>query len=70
MTIAGSKISSIGFSGAGFLGVYHLGVAACLLKHGYLLNPMERVKQDDDDRKKKQISFPPILTGVSAGVFL
>ena len=25
-----------------------LGVAACLLKHGHLLQPMERIKHDDN----------------------
>lgn len=46
---------SIGFSGAGFLGCYHVGVAACLNKHGMIPHP-------DDDTNKM-----PLLTGVSAG---
>jgi len=54
-------IPSISFSGAGFLGCYHVGVAACLLKHGLLLKPMERISDNDNAR------LPPILTGVSAG---
>jgi len=55
------RLPSISFSGAGFLGVYHAGVYACLLKHGYLLKPLERVEED---------SKPPILTGVSAGALI
>jgi hypothetical protein len=49
-----SAISSIGFSGAGFLTCYHLGVADCLLRHGILA-------QDSDKHED------PILTGVSGG---
>lgn len=45
---------SIGFSGAGFLGCYHVGVAACLHKQGIIPHP--------DDTNKM-----PLLTGVSAG---
>lgn len=45
---------SYGFSGAGFLGCYHVGVAACLRKHGHLPHP---------DSKGEM----PLLTGVSAG---
>ena len=55
-------IKSISFSGAGFLGVYHCGVYACLLKHGHLLPPLERI----DSTKE----VPPILTGVSAGALI
>jgi hypothetical protein len=53
---ANSKvISSIGFSGAGFLAAYHLGVAACLADQGIL--PSQRHQPADTIR----------LTGVSAG---
>ena len=60
-------IPSIGFSGAGFLGAYHAGVASCLLKHNYLLQPYERINHHDDDFKKMK---PPILAGVSAGAII
>ncbi|KAL7534162.1 hypothetical protein ACHAWF_004742 [Thalassiosira exigua] len=49
---------SLGFSGAGFLGCYHVGVAACLQRHGWLPSP------DHDTRGSKEM---PLLTGVSAG---
>jgi len=40
--IALSKIpNSVSFSGAGFLGCYHLGVASCLVKHKILPGPKE-----------------------------
>lgn len=45
---------SYGFSGAGFLGCYHVGVAACLRKHGHLPHPESK-------------GVMPLLTGVSAG---
>ena len=56
------RFPSISFSGAGFLGCYHAGAAACLLKHGLLLGPMERRSNDDDS--------PPLLLGVSAGALI
>ena len=46
---------SFGFSGAGFLGCYHVGAAACLMRQGHLPRPA-------DDR-----AASPRLTGVSAG---
>ena len=52
-------IPSIGFSGAGFLGCYHVGVAASLHKHGIIPNPT-----DDDSYDTNKM---PLLTGVSAG---
>ena len=54
-----NTISSIGFSGAGFLGCYHVGVAASLHKHGLIPNP-----SDDDSSDMNKM---PLLTGVSAG---
>lgn len=48
---------SFGFSGAGFLGCYHVGVAACLYRQGLLPNPNDSSPNDS----------PPLLTGVSAG---
>ena len=57
-TTTSPVIPSIGFSGAGFLGCYHVGVAACLHKQGYIPNPNE----DSYDTNKM-----PLLTGVSAG---
>eukprot|EP00568_Trieres_chinensis_P010255 CAMPEP_0183296618 /NCGR_PEP_ID=MMETSP0160_2-20130417/4092_1 /TAXON_ID=2839 ORGANISM="Odontella Sinensis, Strain Grunow 1884" /NCGR_SAMPLE_ID=MMETSP0160_2 /ASSEMBLY_ACC=CAM_ASM_000250 /LENGTH=429 /DNA_ID=CAMNT_0025458249 /DNA_START=32 /DNA_END=1321 /DNA_ORIENTATION=+ len=58
-------IGSVSFSGAGFLGSYHTGVASCLVKHGILpgtdwLPPP--LGTDDAGRRAA-----PILTGVSAG---
>lgn len=51
-------ISSIGFSGAGFLTCYHLGVADCLLQQGILLKPGEIPTKH---------RHSPKLTGVSGG---
>jgi hypothetical protein len=48
------SISSIGFSGAGFLASYHLGAAQCLIDHGFY---------DKNRRGKDQIP----LIGVSGG---
>ena len=50
---------SFGFSGAGFLGCYHVGVCAALHKHGLLPNP--------DDDSSYNTNKMPLLTGVSAG---
>jgi hypothetical protein len=55
-----SKSLSIGFSGAGFMGSYHVGVAACLIQHGVIPHP------DDNTLKSKRIK----LTGVSAGAII
>ena len=65
-------LPSIGFSGAGFLGAYHVGVASCLLKHNHLLQPMERINYDEYNKVEKGsiISRPPLLTGVSAGAIV
>jgi hypothetical protein len=49
------SLPSYGFSGAGFLGSYHVGVAACLHKQGLLPDP-------NDDSSPR-----PLVTGVSAG---
>ena len=57
-TKAKNAIPSAGFSGAGFLGCYHVGAAACLHKQGYLPHP------DDDSYTPYKM---PLLTGVSAG---
>ena len=71
--------TSIGFSGAGFLGAYHCGVSSCLLKHHYLLQPMERIittttttttnnnSTTNNSTTNNKVLYPPILTGVSAG---
>ena len=50
------NLLSFGFSGAGFLGCYHVGVAACLYRQGLLPNPND-----------SSSSHPPRVTGVSAG---
>lgn len=62
-------IKSISFSGSGFLGVYHGGVYACLLKHGHLLRPLERISSPQD-QDFDRTNMPPILTGVSAGALI
>jgi len=54
-------LPSIGFSGAGFLGCYHLGVADCLLKHSILLGPLQKIPSS---------SQHPILLGASAGAIV
>ncbi len=67
-TMATSALPSIGFSGAGFLGCYHVGVSACLQRHGWL-------GLDDSSNKKNYNTIQPttikplvpLLTGVSAG---
>jgi Patatin-like phospholipase len=81
---AKTRVSSIGFSGAGFLAAYHLGVAACLLKYDVL--PPAGVKYESDkdltgdctifaaspfenDYHKKRYPWLP-LTGVSAGAIV
>ncbi len=73
-------LPSLGFSGAGFLGAYHAGVAACLLKHNYLLQPMEKRITDGGNGTSTgsggaaatavTSKNPPILTGVSAGAII
>lgn len=68
---ATQRLSSISFSGAGFLGCYHMGAAAVLLKHGYLVGPGEFPPNDSSSSSPASLSAadvpPPILTGVSAG---
>jgi len=65
--MATSALPSIGFSGAGFLGCYHVVVAACLQRHGWL-------GLDDSANRRTTTIQPttikplvPLLTGVSAG---
>lgn len=71
-------VPSISFSGAGFLGCYHLGVASSLLKHGYLLPKGEVATSSSSQLKNgtkhstiaSSSSSPsrhPILLGASAG---
>lgn len=69
-------LPSVSFSGAGFLGCYHVGVAACLVEHGHLLRPGEVPPPHDDSKhgggngerwSSAAGVLPPILTGVSAG---
>jgi hypothetical protein len=56
-------IPSFGFSGAGFLTCYHLGVAKCLLDHG-LLNFEPK---HDKHHTGFETARAPLLTGVSGG---
>jgi hypothetical protein len=63
-TMAGQLTRSISFSGAGFYGVYHLGVTAALQSHGFLPNyadvPLKKKEKGED---KDRIVF----MGSSAG---
>ena len=61
-----ASIPSIGFSGAGFLGCYHVGVAAALEKHGWIgyTNYDRNTMQNN---MQQTPSSAPLLTGVSAG---
>jgi len=59
-----NKIPSLGFSGAGFLGVYHLGVWACFLEQGLILAPGEVTASAS---ASTSTTVPTILSGVSAG---
>ena len=54
--MATAALPSLGFSGAGFLGCYHVGVAAALEKHGWI-----------GQNNTQQTPSAPLLTGVSAG---
>jgi len=72
-------LGSISFSGAGFLGCYHMGAARALLGQGYLLRPGDCPSPDGGEDAAASSSSassttsypalksPPILTGVSAG---
>lgn len=62
------RISSFGFSGAGFLACYHLGVAKCLMDQG-ILHKRGVLARDDDDANKQNTSSVA-LTGVSAGAII
>ena len=61
-------LGSISFSGAGFLGCYHMGAASALLGQGYLVRPGDCPSIDgQEDASYPALKSPPILTGVSAG---
>ena len=58
MAAAVRRLSSISFSGAGFLTCYHLGVANCLLENGLIcLDPPHHSSAE----------APSVMTGVSGG---
>jgi predicted acylesterase/phospholipase RssA len=57
------QISSIGFSGAGFLACYHLGVVSCLTDQGVLFG---RTCSSDGHRSSDSV----VLTGVSGGALV
>jgi predicted acylesterase/phospholipase RssA len=59
------KISSFGFSGAGFLASYHLGVGKCLVDQGIIPGSMREFSLSSDDEEPS--SRPLILAGVSSG---
>lgn len=61
MPAALRRLSSISFSGAGFLTVYHLGVAHCLLENGLI-----RLEPPTDATTQS----PSIMTGVSGGALV
>ena len=56
---ATSKAQSLSYSGAGFLGCYHTGVTAALLRHNFL-----SLSSKDSSTDPTTL---PLLTGVSAG---
>lgn len=60
-----AKISSIGFSGAGFLAAYHLGVAQCLLDQN-VLNADTLFHRGRQHHQRAKLA----LTGVSAGALV
>jgi len=60
----GQRVSSFGFSGAGFLTCYHLGVAECLLQRGALNLFHEDPANDGRGHN------PVIVTGVSGGALV
>jgi Patatin-like phospholipase len=61
MAAALRRLSSISFSGAGFLTCYHLGVAHCLLENGLICL---------DPPKDSPAEMPSIITGVSGGALV
>lgn len=62
------QITSIGFSGAGFLACYHLGVVSCLIDHGVLLPPRTGGGDSNSTSRAAVVIHEQIvLTGVSAG---
>lgn len=68
--MAATLLPSLGFSGAGFLGCYHVGVAACLQRHGWIPNPNSVNKNKHNSFQSANattIQTTPLLTGVSAG---
>lgn len=63
--MAAAALPSIGFSGAGFLGCYHVGVAAALEKHGWIgCTNYNRTTMQNNTQQTPPAS---LLTGVSAG---
>lgn len=68
--VAKTFFASISFSGAGFLGCYHIGVASCLLKHGYLVPPGEAPKSSTSQHTDYDHHPPPVLLGASAGALM
>mmetsp|Transcript_659 Transcript_659/g.1594 ORF Transcript_659/g.1594 Transcript_659/m.1594 type:complete len:421 (-) Transcript_659:1187-2449(-) len=65
--MATSALPSIGFSGAGFLGCYHVGVAACLQRHGWLGLDYSANRRTTTIQPTTIKPLVPLLTGVSAG---
>ena len=60
--------SSYGFSGAGFLGAYHVGACACLHRHGWLPNPDDSlIGTRNNNIIGSNAQQWPLITGVSAG---
>jgi hypothetical protein len=64
------QITSFGFSGAGFLACYHLGVAKCLMDQGILHKRGVLTRGDNDGENKQNITSSIALTGVSAGAII
>jgi hypothetical protein len=64
------QISSFGFSGAGFLACYHLGVAKCLMDQGILHKRGVLARGGNDGENQQNSTSSIALTGVSAGAII
>lgn len=58
-------IQSIGYSGAGFLGCYHLGVTQCLIDHHHIIPPTRSGGGNNNNKNNSDAVVR--FTGVSAG---
>jgi predicted acylesterase/phospholipase RssA len=74
LTRRARPISSLGFSGAGFLACYHLGVAQCLIDHGIVSVVSSKSSNspstDSTTQSSTTTEILPPLCGVSAGALI